>query len=481
VVPVMLLVPLYATITKESLSSLILTAILCILLVLNKQHLFKCKSLWSKLSLILGGVAISWSFSINVEVGNKSKPSTEAILEVDLEGNAEVQGGQSLVAAKVIRTAKANEHYIGKTVMLKFRDKKDLKFKSKKFIVKGILTNKKEPYLLINVDKYNKKLNESLIYKKILKFQDKFFYEINNISKLNQEAKSFLIAMTTGNKSYFENREISLFLRTGTVHLFAVSGLHFGIIYLILKMFLNFIIKSKIFKSIFILILLYGYLIFINESISATRAFFMVSLWEIVSLVKKKSSALSIISLAFLFSYLLNSQSIFKVGFQLSFSIVLAIIWVFDTNEDKGSSYILNQIYLAAKASFASFSSSVIIILLTFKHFVPIAIFSNILFVPLAFPIMIICLIYCLFFFIFGLDYPWLLNISYRISCEILNLLDFDYLFLNNIYINSTKEIFLFLPSIIIIIYNIKFNFLSKSLIIVFVQIFTLLFVKFIN
>jgi len=476
----MLLVPLYATITKQSLSSLILTAILSIFLVINKQHLFKCKSLWSKLSLIFVGVAISWSFSIQIDPGDKSKPSKEAILEVELEGNADVQGVQNLFAAKVIRTAKANEHYIGKKVMLKFRNQKSVKFKSTKFIIKGILTNKKEPYLLINVDKYNEKLN-GFFYKKILNFQDKFFYEINNISKLNQEAKSFLIAMTTGNKSYFENSEISLFVRTGTVHLFAVSGLHFGIIYLILKIVLNFIIKSKIFKSILILVLLYIYLIFINESISATRAFFMVSLWEIVSLVKKKSSALSIISLAFLFSYLLNSQSIFSVGFQLSFSIVLAIIWVFDTNETKGNPFILNQLYTAAKASFASFSSSAIIILLTFKHFVPIAIFSNILFVPLAFPIMIICLIYCLFFFLFELDYPWLLNISYRISCKILNLLDFDYLFINNIYINSTKEIFLFLPSIIILIYNVRINFLSKSLIIILVQIITLLFVKFNN
>ena len=476
----MLLVPLYATITKQSLSSLILTAILSIFLVINKQHLFKCKSLWSKLSLIFVGVAISWSFSIQIDPGDKSKPSKEAILEVELEGNADVQGVQNLFAAKVIRTAKANEHYIGKKVMLKFRNQKSVKFKSTKFIIKGILTNKKEPYLLINVDKYNEKLN-GFFYKKILNFQDKFFYEINNISKLNQEAKSFLIAMTTGNKSYFENSEISLFVRTGTVHLFAVSGLHFGIIYLILKIVLNFIIKSKIFKSILILVLLYIYLIFINESISATRAFFMVSLWEIVSLVKKKSSALSIISLAFLFSYLLNSQSIFSVGFQLSFSIVLAIIWVFDTNETKGNPFIINQLYTAAKASFASFSSSAIIILLTFKHFVPIAIFSNILFVPLAFPIMIICLIYCLFFFLLELDYPWLLNISYRISCKILNLLDFDYLFINNIYINSTKEIFLFLPSIIILIYNVRINFLSKSLIIILVQIITLLFVKFIN
>ena len=477
----MLLVPLYATISKQSLSSLLLTAILFIFLAGNKQHLFKCKSLWSKVSLIILGIAMSWWFSIKVEVGNKLKPSKEATFEVSLEGNADGQYDQNLVVAKVIKAAKANEHYTGKKVMLKFRDKKEVRSKTKRFLIKGILTNKKGPYLLINVHKYNEMLNESFFEKLILDFQKKFFLEINTISKLNQGAKSFLVAMVTGNKNYFERSEISLFVRTGTVHLFAVSGLHFGIIYLILIIILNLIIKNKILKSFIILILLYIYLIFINESISATRAFYMVSLWEIVSLIKRKSSALSIISLAFMLSYALNPQSIFRVGFQLSFSIVLAIIWVFNTNEIKGTSVFLNQLSKTAQASFASFSSSAIILLLTFKHFVPIAILSNILFVPLAFPIMIICLTYCLFFFLFKLDYPWFLNISYDISCKILNILDFNYLFINNIFLDSTKGIFLILPSIIIFIFNNKFNFISKSIIIILVQIFTFFLVKFFN
>jgi hypothetical protein len=180
-------------------------------------------------------------------------------------------------------------------------------------------------------------------------------------------------------------------------------------------------------------------------------------------------------------SYALNPQSIFRVGFQLSFSIVLAIIWIFNTNEIKGTSVFLNQLSKTAQASFASFSSSAIILLLTFKHFVPIAILSNILFVPLAFPIMIICLTYCLFFFLFELDYPWFLNISYNISCKILNILDFNYLFINNIFLDCTKGIFLILPSIIIFIFNNKFNFVYKSIIIVLVQIFTLFLVKFFN
>ena len=104
---------------------------------------------------------MSWWFSIKVEVGNKLKPSKEATFEVSLEGNADGQYDQNLVVAKVIKAAKANEHYTGKKVMLKFRDKKEVRSKTKRFLIKGILTNKKGTYLLINVHKYNEMLNES--------------------------------------------------------------------------------------------------------------------------------------------------------------------------------------------------------------------------------------------------------------------------------------------------------------------------------
>ena len=477
----MLLVPLYGKIPKLSLTSLFLTAILIFILVKNKQHLFKSKSHCSKLLLILFGVAISWWFSIKVEQSNQSKPCTEVILGVVLEGNPDGQVGQNLIAAKVIKATKANQRYIGKKVMLKFKNRKELKYNSNILIIKGILTNKNKSGLLINVNKYNQPLNKAYFYKAIFNFQNQFFYKIENISNLNQGAKSFLIAMTTGNKTYFKKNEILLFIKTGTVHLFAVSGLHFGMIYLILKVILDLILKYKILKSCIIVILLYIYLVFINESISATRAFYMISLWEAVALIKKKSSALSIVSIAFLFAYTLNPYSISSVGFQLSFSIVLVIIWFFNTNLKGGTSIYLKQLYKTFQASFASFIGSVIIILLTFKQFVPVSIFANILFVPLAFPIMIICLVYCLLFFLFKQDYPWFLNISYNISCKILSIFDVNYIYINNISINFSKGILLVLPLFIIFVYNFKFNFLFKSLIIIFVQIFTYIIIKFVN
>ena len=82
---------------------------------------------------------MSWWFSIKVELGNKLKPSKEATFEVSLEGNADGQYDQNLVVAKVIKAAKANEHYTGKKVMLKFRGKKEVRSKTKRFLIKGIL------------------------------------------------------------------------------------------------------------------------------------------------------------------------------------------------------------------------------------------------------------------------------------------------------------------------------------------------------
>ena len=480
VLPIFLLAPFYGLVAKLSLTSLIVTFILFVFLTINKQHLLKCKNTCTKVILIFLGVAISWCFATDVGKSNKSIPSTEVIFEVVTKGYVSDQKGLTQIVGEIIKTTKGNKHYIGKKVMLKFKNQKNFRPKSKYIIIKGILTSKKNSCLFINVNKYNETPEENLFNRVIFYFQNKFFDKVNNISKLNPGSKSFLLAITTGNKTFFDKDEISLFIRTGTIHLFAISGLHFAIIYLILRVLLDFIIKYKMLKSFIIIITLYIYLVFINESISAIRAFSMISMWEIVSLVNKKSSSLSIITIAFFFSYLLNPLSIFSVGFQLSFSIVLAIIWFFNTDENKGKG-IWNQLYKTTQASVASFSGSVLILLLTFKQFVPVAIFSNILIIPLVFPIMVVCLLYCLLFIIFGADYPFFLNTTYNIIFKILSTFDINYLFFNNISIKSFGGFFLVLPLFIIFFYNVRFNIYLKSFIILFIQLFTYFLIKFIN
>ena len=48
---------------------------------------------------------------------------------------------------------------------------------------------------------------------------------------LEHKSISFGWAMLTGSKEFLTKTSQNLFLETGTIHLFAVSGLHIGLIY----------------------------------------------------------------------------------------------------------------------------------------------------------------------------------------------------------------------------------------------------------
>ena len=149
VLPIILLVPLYGTISKLSLTSLFTTGFLFVFLTKNKQHLFKCKKASTKISLVFLGVAISWCFSAEVGTKNSELP-TEVVFEVETRGNAGGQGSHTQIVGKVTKTSKANQYYIGKKVILKFLNEREFRRKSKKIIIKGILTNKNNSLILIN-------------------------------------------------------------------------------------------------------------------------------------------------------------------------------------------------------------------------------------------------------------------------------------------------------------------------------------------
>lgn len=134
-----------------------------------------------------------------------------------------------------------------------------------------------------------------------------------------------LISLLLGDKSYASSDTIDLFRQSGSLHAFAVSGLHVGIIMLLLMGFFRLVCLNPKLASILCILLLGLYVFVTGLSISALRAYLMISLLLLGGIWMRAVHTANIWSFAGLVLLLLNPRCIFQPDFQLSFLIYGAI------------------------------------------------------------------------------------------------------------------------------------------------------------
>lgn len=117
--------------------------------------------------------------------------------------------------------------------------------------------------------------------------------------------------------------------RTGTLHVLAVSGMHVGLIFIVLGWLLSPLDKIKQLKWLKPVLLLSGiwmYSLLCGLSPSILRATIMLCFLVIGSLIKRRSSAFNSLAASAFMLLIFDSSMIANVGFQLSYAAVLGII-----------------------------------------------------------------------------------------------------------------------------------------------------------
>ena len=140
---------------------------------------------------------------------------------------------------------------------------------------------------------------------------------------------SIAAALVFGYKNELDKDLRASFADTGVSHVLAVSGLHFATIYAIFYFLLSFLgasRRSKIIRQLILLPLMVGYAFMTGLPPSVTRALIMLSIWGIGSAFFHRSFTLNTVAVAAFFMLLYNPFYLFDVGFQLSFSAVIAIV-----------------------------------------------------------------------------------------------------------------------------------------------------------
>lgn len=135
---------------------------------------------------------------------------------------------------------------------------------------------------------------------------------------LSRETAAVTFGMLTGNTQYVGEQTLQSFRYGGIAHIFAVSGLHVGIIFTALTFLCKKLRLNKYLSSIICLAFISFYVALCGFTLSSVRAAIMCAVAAFAGLSIQKFDGLNALSVAVLIILFITPLSLFSVGFQLT-------------------------------------------------------------------------------------------------------------------------------------------------------------------
>ena len=142
---------------------------------------------------------------------------------------------------------------------------------------------------------------------------------------------SIINAMILGQRQGISKKVYTHYTNAGAIHILAISGLHIGIILMILNVIfkpLEQFRHGKPLKMISIIILLWLYALLAGASASVVRASTMFTIVAIGMHLKRPSNIYNTLAISIFFILLIKPLFLFDIGFQLSYVAVLSIVTI---------------------------------------------------------------------------------------------------------------------------------------------------------
>ncbi|MBS3738054.1 MAG: ComEC family competence protein [Psychroflexus sp.] len=139
-------------------------------------------------------------------------------------------------------------------------------------------------------------------------------------------------ALILGQKQAINKETYNEFAEVGVVHILAVSGLHVGIVFLILNFLFSPVLRlqyGRLFKVLLTILFLWGFAALAGFSPSVMRAVTMFSFLALGQLFRRKTNSINMLCLSAVVLLIYRPQLLFEVGFQLSYAAVFAIVMLY--------------------------------------------------------------------------------------------------------------------------------------------------------
>lgn len=274
----------------------------------------------------------------------------------------------------------------------------------------------------------------------------------------------FLIAILLGERQDIPDEWNDIFIKTQTMHLIAISGLHIVLIVFIIIFFLGIFPMPRNFKYVIAILFLLFYAVMVGCSPSVVRATVMGVVVLGSYVLKRDADIYNSLGLAAVLMLLYNTEQLFDTGFILSFMSVLSVVYLTPKiNEAIGVDKIKRDgiwggiFYYTANlftAAFAVWLGLMPVNANFFNMISPVSLLANLLAIPLFF--VIITFSFCALFFYQAL--PFLGKVfssatEFFTAFEMLSLRFFSNLPFAYFYVKPARDplIFLYYSALIII------------------------------
>ena len=303
---------------------------------------------------------------------------------------------------------------------------------------------KQSQFIVLNQDKKS-------IYAHAQGLRDQCVSQLSLYIK-DKEALGVSLALLLGYKEDLNPETMQSFSKTGTLHVLAVSGLHAGIIFMILNVLTSFLLRfrnGKQIQSLLVLLGIWYYAYVTGLSPSVCRASLMFSLMAIVKLSNRKTSSFNVVFMSAFILMLINPFIIVDVGFQLSYTAVLGILYLqpklqkIYTPKFKVDEYIWGLLTVSFAAQLFTFPLSIYY----FHQFPTYFLLSNLLVIPLILIVLIllIALLIVSFYSPLAGIVAIIIEFVLKINSTVLTTIErLPYNLLSGFYLNKTEMLLLY-------------------------------------
>lgn len=160
---------------------------------------------------------------------------------------------------------------------------------------------------------------------------------IDRIPFADTATNGIIKALITGERNGIPAEITAAFRESGASHILALSGLHLGIIYGILRFVLGFMGNTptaRTIRSMIMIICCGAYTIGTGCGPSIARAFLFILIGETAALTGRRTSLSGILMTALIVQTLVHPSVINEIGFQLSYAAVAGIAFIYPKLRD---------------------------------------------------------------------------------------------------------------------------------------------------
>lgn len=214
---------------------------------------------------------------------------------------------------------------------------------------------------------------------------------VETLSKAGLEGDELSVAsaLILGYRAELDKELMTAYAGAGATHVLAVSGLHVGIVYVILNFLLRFLDRSRngrYLKTFLLIVFLFGYAGLTGLSASVFRAATMFSFVALGKAIDRNTNIFNTLAASAFCLVLYEPLIVMQVGFQLSYAAVIGIVFfqprlfsLFSFNNRIGD-WAWGITCVSISAQLATFPLG----LLYFHQFPNLFLLSNLLVIPAA-------------------------------------------------------------------------------------------------